>query len=117
MSRKSSLLVILCHISRSRIYHFETDGIYRTQHIAFFLIGESNLSFLPELEVLRIQKVNLVDELQFIGEEEKALKEKLKMLEEELAVQAVQELARPPFQVKPLEWSASPETVRSLYSG
>ncbi len=70
-----------------------------------------NLS--TELEQLRKRKVDLIDELQSIREEERALKEIVDMLEDKLAIQ---ELAPPPLPIKPLEWCSSPEKVRSLYS-
>ncbi len=104
--------MIICHISRIRMYQFETDDIYRMQHIAFFVIGENKLSFLTEVEQLRIKKANLVNELELICRQEKSLKETQKILEEKMAVQ---ELAYPPLPKKPLEWCSSPATVLEFY--
>ncbi len=79
------------------------------QHIDFFATGENKLSLSTQLERLHKEKVDLVDELRSICEEEKALKEIVSILEEKLAVQ---DLACPK---KPVEWCASPEMVRSIY--
>ncbi len=70
------------------------------------------MSLFPELERLRLQKINLEDELRFLCEREKALEEIVKTLEEKLKAQ---ELARPVFQQTPLKWNVSPEKFLELY--
>jgi len=87
------------------------------------------MSHFPELERLHLQKLNVVSELQRISEREQALRARVNALEkldsirnEELASKTVTSILGEKLESAPstlpqqsFEWSASPAKVKELY--
>jgi len=86
------------------------------------------MSHFPELERLHLQKLNVLSELQRLGDKEKALRERVNALEklefihnEELASKTITsilegkpESAPSSLSKKSFEWSASPTKILEL---